>query len=198
MPLVKRSAPTWTVVGVDNGIQLAAVVSPGGLMTRARLHARKLTQHAPARRCAEAAEWMRDVVEEAGSAHALPVHVFVESPFINPRTISAAIPLARLQGALMAAALASGATVVYPVEPAQWKSGVLGQGNAKKEEIVDWMETHWPWLFEHATVAAPKAMFQDAIDAGGIMLYGADVLTRASHLTEEITQDAAQTRGRPA
>lgn len=186
MPLTKRSTPPWTVVGVDNGVQLAAVMSPGGLMTRARLRAHKLTEAAPARRCNEAFRWMAEVVAYARD-HGQPVHVFIESPFIGPRTMSAAIPLSRLQGALCAGAYQAGAEVVYLVEPSQWKLGIFGkgQGNANKEAVTNMMQVMWPWLLEQATVAAPKGMFQDVVDAGGIMLYGADVLNRAAHLTEE-------------
>lgn len=155
-------------------------------MTRARLHFIKTKEHVPARNCSEAFRWIRDVVMQA-RRHAEPVHVFIESPFISPKTIRAAIPLSRTQGALFAGAYDAGAHIVYEVEPSQWKLGVLGKGfgNADKDTVASWMQINWPWLFETALVSAPNAMIQDVIDAAGIMLYGADVLRRAARMTEE-------------
>lgn len=180
MTLRKREAEPWTVIGIDNGTRLVAVEVPGGLLTEARIIPNRIKEVDQASRCFRAWEWGVQVVHDAQERTlGGPVHVFIEAPFVNPRTASAVIPLSQIQGAVMAGCMWADAKV-YTVIPGQWKLRLFGKGhgNADKSYITEWMRVNWPWLHQWTIATLPKTIQQDALDAGGVARYGIDVMTR--------------------
>jgi|JI10StandDraft_1071094.scaffolds.fasta_scaffold1177556_1 Holliday junction resolvasome RuvABC endonuclease subunit len=84
---------------------------------------------------------------------------FIEEPLMaGPRNIRTALQLAQVAGALMTTVPS------YFVPVATWKKEIVGKGNAKKEEVAEFLKAHH--AFGHALHS------QDLIDATCIRLYG--------------------------
>lgn len=187
MPLRKREDLPATIIGIDNGTRLVGTVTPGGRLTSAEVHPRQLKSKDPAVRCEEAHDWAYKLAWNAVMNHHRPVSAFLETPFISPLTMSAVIPLAQIQGAVMAGLVSGGVDKVYLVTPSQWKLRLMGKGNgnAKKEQITEWMRVNWPWLHQFVLAQLPKGMHQDGMDAGGVAMYGIEIMREAQRLRGE-------------
>ena len=90
--------------------------------------------------------------------------VAVESPIQGmSRNVRTGIMLAMVAGAVTVAARQAGADVTH-VPPASWKKEVIGFGNAKKEQVSEYLADQHPGLFAHC----PS---QDLVDAACLGLY---------------------------
>lgn len=165
------------VIGIDpDSKKLSAVVTVDD--ARPVLRQKVLPTNVPiARVCAVAYKWTFNLVAEYHRAGDV-VHLFVEAPFVSPKTIRAVIPLARLNGAMLAAGMSARAVTVLDVNITSWKKEVVGKGNASKPQIADWCRDCWPMVYEEA------AGRQDLLDAAGINRYGAGVVKRQKRLEE--------------
>lgn len=110
------------------------------------------------------------------------VYVFIEAPFVSPKTINAAVPLARLNGALLAGAERGGA-VTQPVIITAWKKDIIGKGNASKPEIVAWCKMYWRNVYDEAMKKKP-GMQQDLMDAAAINRHGVNVVKRMDRIEQ--------------
>lgn len=149
-----------TYAGIDYGTSKVAIVVP------------------------EAGLWVDIVLQPGNNLEALAViaeaafnavvtskatHVVVESPIIGvSRNLRVGISLGMVAGALCVAVRQTGAGVALAA-PAEWKKGVTGRGNAKKEEIALWLAIHHPKWYANCTS-------QDAVDATCLALYSKRLL----------------------
>jgi Holliday junction resolvasome RuvABC endonuclease subunit len=84
---------------------------------------------------------------------------FIEEPLMaGPRNIRTALHLAQVAGALMTTVPS------YFVPVTTWKKEIVGKGNAKKEEVAEFLRTHQDFIHVRES--------QDLIDATCIRLYG--------------------------
>lgn len=102
--------------------------------------------------------------------------VFIEEPLVaGARNLRSSLKLAQAVGALVA-----GATEytdhVYLIPVSTWKKGVVGTGNASKDEVALWLNRVYP------NYAAQCDGSQDFIDACCIARYGIGVVTDAEAL----------------
>lgn len=96
------------------------------------------------------------------------VYVYMEEPFVFAGRPGATIPQAHCQGGVMAA-VAQLETHFEQINNKTVKARIVKNGNAKKEEVAEMMQTVWPEMVE---VADKHGKFkQDVIDAGMIALY---------------------------
>ena len=104
-------------------------------------------------------------------------HVWIEDIILgNNRKYS--LQLAQVLGACLAAmALVQGTCDVHLVDNKTWKKAVVGNGNASKEDVKNYI------VESHPSYAALCEDEQDAIDAACVGLYGLTIHDRAEHLT---------------
>lgn len=124
-----------------------------------------------------AERWLKRVIREY-DPKSNDVYVFIEKPFVSPKTVNAAIPLARVNGVLLAAAYGAGAKAVQDVDISRWKMIVVGKGNAGKPEIAEWCRTQWPAVWDKVPRNTRGTPDQDIIDSAGVNRYGAHVVKR--------------------
>lgn len=98
-------------------------------------------------------------------------HIFVESPLIG-RNVQHSLRVAECFGAVLSQLSGE----VHPVDNKKWKKEVIGNGNASKEMIREWLKT------AHPAYAERCGANQDRIDATAIGLYGVQVVQRSEHL----------------
>ena len=176
------------VIGIDpDSKHLTAIASlPDG--SEWRLRRRVLPKGVSnARRLSIAFKWVHRVVRgyvEEG----YKVHVFIESPFVSPKFINAAIPLARLNGTMLAAAEIAGATTVHETIIQDWKKNVIGHGGATKPQIEQWCKKHWRQVWDRGQEFTKAEGRQDIYDASGINRYGAYILKKINR-REQFYQD---------
>lgn len=149
-----------TYAGIDYGTSKVAIVVP------------------------EAGLWVDIVLRPGNNLEALTViaeaafnavvmsnatNVVVESPIVGAsRNMRVGMSLGMVAGALCVAVRQTGAYVTLAA-PAEWKKGVTGRGNAKKEEVATWLALHYPKWYANCTS-------QDAIDATCLALYSKRLL----------------------
>ncbi len=84
---------------------------------------------------------------------------FIEEPLMaGPRNIRTALQMAQVAGALMTAMPS------YLVPVTTWKKEIVGKGNAKKEEVAEWLKERPEYVHTGGS--------QDLVDATCIRLYG--------------------------
>lgn len=116
--------------------------------------------------CAETYKWMRKVVDEnVGLGDAF---VFIEIPVMGRAGAHTMLVIAQVIGAAAAAAVHSGAKVVF-VNNMTWKSKVIG-GRVGKPEIKQWVRKNASVFYEQVDGQ------QDLCDAYCINQYGQKVL----------------------
>lgn len=90
--------------------------------------------------------------------------VYMESPVVG-RSAHSTIVQAQVGGAVLAAACKAGLDVVM-ANVSSWKSQVVGNGHASKDQVKDWLEENLPSVYIRTEGD------QDLIDAAAITLYG--------------------------
>jgi Holliday junction resolvasome RuvABC endonuclease subunit len=165
-----------TVVGIDLGIHkiaLAVLDSPEKYLGNI---VRSFTTEEVHRdeQLAELAHLAHDVCLSQDADY-----VFIEDTLVgNNRKYS--IQLSQTMGAVLCdlAQLRYGCgTQIHLVENHKWKKAVIGNGNASKEEIRNYI------IDTHPAYAVLCGVDQDEYDAVGVALYGLGVIDRAAHLT---------------
>jgi Holliday junction resolvasome RuvABC endonuclease subunit len=100
--------------------------------------------------------------------------VFYEEPVLaGPKNIRTIIGLAQSSAAL----LSGSAAHCYEVPVGTWKKEVVGKGNAKKNEVAEWLEEN-----DH-TAFLRCSEDQNLIDAACIQKYGIAVMDRLRSAT---------------
>lgn len=151
------------VMGVDaSSTRLAAVFLHGSEITTNTLHLPSDIAEA----CAIASQWMAEAIEDRQ-----PRLVAVEAPFMHRAHPSGSVPMAQVNGAVLAGAARSR---VVSVTPSRWKKQVLGNGSAKKEVIEQWVKANYP--LAHQSFLESGKLCQDLCDALCIALHGLHVL----------------------
>lgn len=162
-----------TVVGIDpSSRKLAAVVMPPD--GPFNFHTCAIPPKSLPTRCVLAYNWTRNLIQSVGRCI-----VVLEAPVsvAGRGSIRAVIPQARVNGAISAAALRSGAIDVLDVSPSQWKMDVISVGDASKHIIAKHVLKVWPALY-HAAQGD-----QDVLDSGCMALYGKHVVDRRGRIT---------------
>lgn len=104
-------------------------------------------------------------------------YIYVEDPVVGRGGSRATILQSQVQGIVLSVAVQSGALGVYGVNNKSWKKVVVGNGNASKDEVAQWLEEHEPDLAERA------GSDQDLVDASCIHLYGKIMLERSGQIS---------------
>ena len=95
--------------------------------------------------------------------------VAIEAPIVGmSRNVRTGLQLGMVAGALSSAALRTGSKVII-VEPSTWKKAIVGNGNANKDDVSDYLARKHPRLHERTAT-------QDAIDATCLALYAMERL----------------------
>jgi Holliday junction resolvasome RuvABC endonuclease subunit len=131
--------------------------------------------------CHMAGVWLRRQIMEYDPS---TVYVFIENPFISPKTVKAALPLARINGALHAYAYGTGCHV-QGVDISRWKKIVVGKGTASKTEIKRCIREIWPAVYREA------GGDQDLLDAAAINRYGSKTLTLRNRIEQSREHERA-------
>lgn len=92
------------------------------------------------------------------------VHLCIEEPVVGKGGAYATIKQSKVHGAIVAGAVAAGATVTT-VQNSTWKKTVTGKGNNSKVQVAQWVRKDWKAL---SALVGPD---QDLIDAGCIMAH---------------------------
>jgi hypothetical protein len=100
--------------------------------------------------------------------------IFYEEPVLaGPKNIRTVIGLAQTSGCLLASSVGK----CYEVPVATWKKEIVGKGNAKKQDVAD-------WLLEHdGDTYSGCGGDQNFMDAACIHKYGKMVMGRLSSST---------------
>jgi Holliday junction resolvasome RuvABC endonuclease subunit len=101
-------------------------------------------------------------------------YVFVESPVVGRGGARPTILQAQVDGLVQSLAVKCGHRAVYPVNNKAWKKAVVGNGNAAKGDTAAWLAAHHPVLGDLC------GDDQDLVDAAGVALYGAGIISRAA------------------
>jgi Holliday junction resolvasome RuvABC endonuclease subunit len=121
----------------------------------------------------------RQLAEVASYTHDIAVgyeidHVWIEDVIIgNNRKYS--LQLAQVLGAVLSK-LNSLAVDVRLVDNKAWKKAIVGNGNATKDDVKGYIDTH------HPAYALLCSADQDLYDATCVGLYGLDIVDKARHL----------------
>jgi len=154
------------VIGIDpSSKKIAATVTVNGAEPTLRIRPLPTGRRDTPRQLFLAGRWFRRLIMEF-DPQSNDVYVYIENPFVSPKTIRACLPLARMHGHLMATAYACGVKVVDGVDISRWKSVSIGKGNASKTEIMAWVRKCWPQAAEQV------GKDQDKADSAGINVYG--------------------------
>jgi len=93
-----------------------------------------------------------------------PDLVAVEAPIVGAsRNLRVGVSLGMVAGAICSTVMQTD-TLVTLVPPASWKKGVVGFGNADKQQVSRWLEVHHPIWHSRCTS-------QDTIDSVCLALY---------------------------
>jgi Holliday junction resolvasome RuvABC endonuclease subunit len=90
--------------------------------------------------------------------------VYMEMPLVG-RSAHSTIVQAQVGGAVLAAADNAGVDF-HLVNVNTWKKQVVGKGNAKKEDVAEWLRDNWPDAY---TLCGGD---QDLVDASALNRYG--------------------------
>lgn len=123
------------------------------------------------------------------------VHIGIESPFVSPKTIQAAIPLCRLNGSMLAAASCAKVNV-HEVVISTWKKDIVGKGNASKPEIAAWGKMHWRQVWEYAQGFTQAQGRQDIIDAAGINRHVVHLADKQKRITKFYEQHPEENKNK--
>jgi Holliday junction resolvasome RuvABC endonuclease subunit len=118
---------------------------------------------------AEFSDWLRQF-------DASKLYIFVEQPLMG-RNVHAMRVMSQVEGAVLLAGHKQGAQGVYEVNVQSWKKGVVGKGNAGKQDVNFYIQEH------HDGLANLCDGDQDLLDAGAICLYGVATCERGAALT---------------
>jgi Holliday junction resolvasome RuvABC endonuclease subunit len=102
-------------------------------------------------------------------------YYFIEEPLVG-RSTRVSLQVAQVAGALIYALGHRGEREVHLVSVKAWKKSVVGNGNASKAVVSDWLREHHPVY--HARCGSN----QDLIDAACIAVYGSELIGRAKRL----------------
>jgi len=151
------------VCGIDLGARKVAISTfvDGELTLAQSLEVPKTTR---ARELRTLGEWTFGYTKIANYA-------FVEEPLIG-RGVRSSLQIAQTAGAVMSAMGGLLAIDSRFVDNKTWKKQVVGNGNASKEMIEEWLKR------THPAYAALCGSNQDRIDAACIGIYGVQVLER--------------------
>jgi Holliday junction resolvasome RuvABC endonuclease subunit len=167
------------ISGVDLGVRKAAVAT---LLVDAQgehhLHALASYYAHPTIRGKELTTLMEMVGRHIHDSN----YVFVEEALVG-RGIKTSLQISQTVGAILAESASRGVHS-EPVNVSSWKKAVVGSGNASKDTIRLWLNSH------HEPYAAACGNDQDQFDAVCIALFGASTIssydhTRAHGLAEE-------------
>lgn len=161
--LRRRSTEPTIIAGDPSSAKLAYVLNDGNSYSilTTRLSGRDI-----GRRCQQADAYTYQIVKACSG----PVFVFIEAPVIGKGGARAAMPLAKVHGAMLAAAWRAGAVEVVPVNISAWKKKIVGSGNAGKPEVATYLRQHWRRMY--ALAQGEKGFEQDLVDAACIWQYG--------------------------
>jgi Holliday junction resolvasome RuvABC endonuclease subunit len=105
--------------------------------------------------------------------------LFLEAPIQGRGGPGSTIPQAFISGAIMAGAVQGGSQIAL-INNQTWKKRVIGNGNVNKLDVSEWVEDHWPLLFEKTPVIENLSQGhelqgrpdQDILDAGCLSKFG--------------------------
>lgn len=107
-------------------------------------------------------EEIKEITERLCSLYTEEWHAYIEEPVVaGARNLRTSLQIAQIAGVIMARVASF---TLVPVS--SWKKEIIGRGNAKKEDVAEWLRTKRPDLYERT------AGIQDRIDANCIRLYG--------------------------
>lgn len=156
----------WTTIGIDpSARKLAGVLSRG---TDWEIVKRTMPRDIESR-CKAAYIWIRWLAREAPR----PVAFFIEEPVLGRGGAAGTLPLAKIHGAMLAAAMVAGADLVVPVNPSSWKKRIVGtipRGTNHKLYVKAHVRQYWAELYAEADGDS------DVCDAGCINRYGVEIL----------------------
>ena len=113
----------------------------------------------------EQLEEMRALVIEATAIDPDPILVIEESVVAGARNIRSTIKCAETVGMLLSLPYPT-----YLVEIGKWKKNTVGNGNAKKSDVADWLRE------AHPVYSSLCGGNQDLVDAASIYVYGEQVV----------------------
>lgn len=128
---------------------------------------------------------MHTVIDECTKEDWGDIHVFMEEPFVFAGRPGATIPQAHCQGGVMAAAWQQEVNFTQ-INNKTVKASIVGNGNAKKEEVTEKMGEIWPALVKMSE--AYGKFQQDVVDAGMIAMYA----KKSVQLRERLTKQRAK------
>lgn len=142
--------------------------------------------------CLAAFRYVRAAVRDL-KADGHRVYLYLEEPVVGRGGAYTTIRQSKVNGAILAAALSGGAEV-HGVNNTTWKKSVVGNGNAGKPMIKEWVRLNWEYAYDLAKGD------QDVLDAACILRYAQqcmEVLDRLEdHRSKEIIE-METTRRRP-
>lgn len=151
-------------VGVDIGIRQVAVGIPR--MGYAAIFSLKIRELDRPGELMGIREFLFHLTKAGGGLLFAQMHLWVEEAYLSNgphANQTTTIGMAETVGCVLGAEKWGKAE---KIGQSSWKKGLLGDGNASKDEIADWLATNRPDLF------AKCAASQDMIDAMCIGLYG--------------------------
>lgn len=151
-------------IGVDPQSTRLAAVAFDGVDTFDVIYKHKMPA-GEVERCAEAYRWGYELVQKYENPR-----VFIETPFIGSFRSATTIGLGRINGALAAAFVNGGADVTL-VNNRAWKREVIGSGNAKKSDIMQFVVDNYEQVVVQIR-RAPATVRQDIADSACIAVYG--------------------------
>lgn len=174
------------IVGIDpDSHRITAIVTAGNVSTVRR---KTLPANVPnARKLDVAWMWVYRLVRKYES-QGQDVHIGIESPFIHPKRPSAAIPLTRLNGAMLAAAQHGGAASVHEVTISTWKKDVVGNGSASKPQIELWCKVYWQQMYDNAMQLTKAEGRQDVCDAAAINRHVLNLVKRMKSIEKHYAE----------
>lgn len=159
---IRRTVRSIVAIDADS-YKIAAVISEG---VRYELFTAKLSG-AIADRCYQAEEYVYQLLR---TVHG-PVAVFLETPAAYAKGgVKALLPLARVNGAILAGTKRAEVVEVSEVNIMVWKKEVVGKGNATKAEIRAHLRKYWRRMHDKAVLE--KGFEQDLVDAACIWIHG--------------------------
>ena len=104
-------------------------------------------------------------------------YLFVEDPVVGRGGSRATILQSQVHGVVLTVAVQSGSLGVYGVNNKTWKRSVVGNGNATKDEVTDWLRANHPALAKRA------GEDQDLVDASCIYLHGRGIIQQGERIS---------------
>lgn len=179
MSIKPKSKPVF--VGIDaSSTRLAVVILHHDWQTGEEItefHTVKLPKIADAPRCIYAREWIQDMLYLS-----TPALVGIEAPFVHRLNANGSVGVIQVNGAVLAG---TEGWESLSVQPSKWKAALGMKGNAKKDEIDDWVRENHYSLYLRAVVACEpdtpgtkaerEARLTDILDAYCVALYTRNV-----------------------